>query len=67
MLFNEYVLMELNQQRRAQVADNMAALRASKDHRARRRSSLFARRHRPATLAQPAPPALAVSTGATAH
>lgn len=66
MIINECVLMELNQQRRAQVADNMAALRATMDRR-RWRINVFGRRKETATITQPVLKTIAIGTGSTAH
>ena len=62
MIVNEYVLMELNQQRRAQVADNLAVLRTAKDHR-RRQISPWRRHSRRAPTAQAVSTAIAHGTG----
>ena len=66
MIVNDYVLRELNQQRRAQVADNIAALRATKDRR-QPRLSVLPRRTRTAPTTQPVTTAVALRTGAAAH
>ena len=66
MIINECVLTELKQQRRAQVADNMAALRDTMDRR-RRRISVFGRRKGTAPNAEPVPKTIALGTGSTAH
>lgn len=62
MIINDYVLMELDQQRRAQVADSIAALRVAKDRR-RSRVSLFRRRTRTARTNQPVTNTVAFGTG----
>ena len=66
MIVNDYVLRELNRQRRAQVADNIAALRATKD-RWQPRLSVLGRRTRTAPTTQPVTTAVAFRTGAAAH
>jgi hypothetical protein len=62
VIVNDYVLRELNRQRRAQVADNLAALRTAEDHR-RRQISPWRRRSRRAPTAQPVTTAVAYGTG----
>jgi hypothetical protein len=67
VIVNDYVLRELNRQRRAQVADNIAAaLRATKD-RWQPRLSVLGRRTRTAPTTQPVTTAVAFRTGAAAH
>ena len=67
MIINDYVLMELNQQRRAQVADNLAALRATKDEH-RRWASAWRRRTRTTTTTRhPVTTTAAFGTGSTSH
>lgn len=64
MLVNDYVLMELNQQRRAQVAEAMATARATKEPR-QWVTSLFRWRRHTAGVRHPAPPAVALRTAST--
>lgn len=64
MLVNDYVLMELNQQRRAHVAETMAAVRATKESRPRV-TSLLRRRHGSATVRHPGSAAVALPTPST--
>ena len=61
MIINDYVLTELNQQRRAQVAEHIATLRAANGQH--RRTSPW-RRTRPAPAAHPATSALVFGTPA---
>jgi hypothetical protein len=66
MIINDYVLMELNQQRRAQVAENLAALRATKDQH-RRWARLWRRRNRTVPSPRPVTNTVAFGTGSTAR
>ena len=67
MIVNEYVLMELNQQRRAEVAGNIAAVRAARKDRRRPRVSALRRRTRTVTSTQPVTTTIVLGTGSAAH